>query len=131
MYLGFESLTLRHKVRQSMIQWATVLFYFSDEEVLISSVFPSMGVQKSSMLGFFYFTEGALLFFALHPPYGKNQKVDRFIKRLQRKIKLFPRHILLSIFASTGRVNVPADSDTIEKAFSGVKTAEKGITEGL
>ena len=94
-----------------MIQWATVLFYFSDEEVLIASSFPSIGGQKSSMLGFSYFTEGA-------PPYGKNQKVDRFIKRLQRKIKLFPRHILLSISASTGRVNVPADSDTIEKAFS-------------
>ena len=26
-----------------------------------------MGVQKSSMLGFSYFTEGALLIFALHP----------------------------------------------------------------
>ena len=50
-----------------MIQWATVLFYFSVEEGLISSVFPSMGVQKPSMLGFSYFTEGALLIFALHP----------------------------------------------------------------
>ena len=63
-----------------------------------------MGMQKSSKLGFCYFTESSLLIFALHPPYGKNQKVDRFIKRLQRKIKLFPRHILLSISASTGRV---------------------------
>jgi len=26
-----------------------------------------------------------------------------------------------------GRINVPADFDTIEKAFSGVKTPEKGI----
>ena len=42
-------------------------FYFPVEEVLISSVFPSMGVQKSLMLGFSYFTEGALLIFALHP----------------------------------------------------------------
>lgn len=50
-----------------MIQIATVLFYFYAEEVLISSSFPSMGVQKSSMLGFFYFTEGELLIFALHP----------------------------------------------------------------
>ena len=57
-----------------MIQWATVLFYFSDEEVLISSVFPSMGVQKSSMLGFFYFTESSLLIFALHPLMGKIKK---------------------------------------------------------
>lgn len=30
-----------------------------------------------------------------------------------------------------GWVNVPADFDTIEKAFSGVKTAEKGIKQGL
>ena len=29
--------------------------------------------------------------------------------------------------ASKANVNVPADFDTIEKAFSGVKTAEKGI----
>ena len=29
-------------------------FYFYVEEVLISSVFPSIEVQKSSMLGFFY-----------------------------------------------------------------------------
>lgn len=57
-----------------MIQWATVLFYFSVEEVLISSNFPSMGVQKSSMLGFFYFTKGALLIFDLHPLMGKIKK---------------------------------------------------------
>ena len=50
------------------------IFYFSVEEVLISSVFPSMGVQKSSMLGFSYFTEGALLIFALHPLMGKIKK---------------------------------------------------------
>ena len=29
------------------------------------------------------------------------------------------------------KINVPADFDTIEKAFSGVKTAEKGIKQGL
>lgn len=57
-----------------MIQWATVLFYFSDEKVLVASSFPSMGVQKSSMLGFFYFTEGELLIFALHPLIGKIKK---------------------------------------------------------
>ena len=33
-------------------------FYFSVEEVLISSSFPSMRVQKSSMLGFCFFTDG-------------------------------------------------------------------------
>ena len=57
-----------------MIQWATVLFYFSDEKVLVASSFPSMGVQKSSMLGFFYFTEGELMIFALHPLMGKIKK---------------------------------------------------------
>ena len=57
-----------------MIQWATVIFYFSDEKVLAASSFPSMGVQKSSMLGFFYFTEGELLIFALHPLMGKIKK---------------------------------------------------------
>ena len=34
---------------------------------------------------------------------------------------------LLRFSSYTGRVNVPADFDTIEKAFSGVGTAEKGI----
>ena len=33
-----------------------------------------MGVQKSSMLGFFYFTEGELLIFALYPLMGKIKK---------------------------------------------------------
>mgnify|MGYP007004252559 CR=1 FL=1 len=83
------------------------------------------------MLGFFCFAEGALLIFALHPPYGKNQKVDRFIKRLQRKIKLFLDIYLLRFSSSPGRVNVPTDFDTIEKAFSGVETAEKSIKQGL
>jgi len=50
-----------------MIQIATVLFYFYAEEVLISSSFPSMGVQKSSMLGFAFLTSGALMILALHP----------------------------------------------------------------
>lgn len=105
-----------------MIQWATVLFYFSVEEVLISSVFPSMGVQKSLMLGFSYFTEGALLIFALHPLWEKSKK---------RKIKLFLNIYLLRFSPFPGKVNVPSDFDTIEKAFFGVKTAEKGIEQGL
>ena len=33
-----------------------------------------MGVQKSSVLGFFYFTESELLIFALHPLMGKIKK---------------------------------------------------------
>ena len=69
--------------------------------------------------------------FCFAPPYGKNQKVDRFIKMLQRKIKLFLDIYLLRFSSSPGRVNVPADFDTIEKAFSGVKTAEKGIKQGF
>ena len=81
------------------------------------------------MLGFFYFTEGTLLIFCFAPPYGKNQKVDRFIKRLQRKIKLFLDIYLLCFSSSPRRVNVPADFDTIGKAFSGVKAAEKGISQ--
>ena len=35
-----------------------------------------MGVQKFSMLGFFYFTEDALLIFALHP-------LDGFLSKLR------------------------------------------------
>ena len=30
-----------------------------------------------------------------------------------------------------GRINVPADFDTIEKAFSGANAAEKGLKQGL
>ena len=33
-----------------------------------------MGVQKSSVLGFFYFTESELLIFTLHPLMGKIKK---------------------------------------------------------
>ena len=38
---------------------------------------------------------------------------------------------LLRFSSSSGRVNVPADFDTIEKALSGAKTTEKGIKQGL
>ena len=38
---------------------------------------------------------------------------------------------LLRFSSFPGRVNVPADFDTIEKAFSGVKTAEGGINKGF
>ena len=45
-------------------------------------------------------------------------------------------HVVVIIFpvpgaGIIGRVYVPTDFDTIEKAFSGVKTAEKGIKQGL
>ena len=65
------------------------IFYFSVEEVLISGGFPSMGVQKSSMVGFFSFTEGELLIFCFAPPYGKNKKSDRNINMLLRTVKIF------------------------------------------
>ena len=55
-------------------------------------------------------------YFCFAPPYGKNQKVDRFIKRLQRKIKLFLDIYLLRFSSSLGRVNVSTD---------------KGIKQGL
>ena len=114
-----------------MIQWATVLFYFSVEEVFISSVFSEYGGAKVLNARIFLFYRRCAADFCFAPPYGKNQKVDRFIKRLQRKIKLFLDIYLLRFSSSPGRVNVPADFDTIEKAFSGVKTAEKGIEQGL
>ena len=41
----------------AQLKEASVFFYFFVEEVLISSSFPSMGVQKSSMLGVFFFAE--------------------------------------------------------------------------
>ena len=107
------------------------IFYFSVEEVLISSVFPSMGGAKVLNARILLFYRRCDADFCFAPPYGKNQKVDRFIKRLQRKIKLFLDIYLLRFSSSPGRVNVPTDFDTIEKAFSGVKTAEKGIKQGL
>ena len=75
--------------------------------------FSEYGGAKVLNARFFLFYRRYAADFCFAPPYGKNQKVDRFIKRLQRKIKLFPRHILPSISASTGGVNVPADFDTI------------------
>lgn len=99
-----------------MIQWATALFYFSVEEVLISSVFPSMGGAKVLNARIFLFYRRCAADFCFAPPYGKNQKVDRFIKRLQRKIKLFLDIYLLRFSPSPGRVNVSTD---------------KGIKQGL
>lgn len=37
----------------------------------------------------------------------------------------------LNFTTAADRLYVPTDFDTIEKAFSGVKTAEKGIKQGL
>jgi len=90
-----------------------------------------MGGAKVLNARIFLFYRRCAADFCFAPPYGKNQKVDRFIKRLQRKIKLFLEAHLLSISALTGRINVPADFDTIGKDFSEVKAAEKGIKQGL
>jgi len=57
-----------------MIQWATVFFYFSAEEVFIASSFPSIGGAKVLNARIFYFTEGTLPIFALHPLMGKIKK---------------------------------------------------------
>ena len=66
--------------------------------------------------------------FCFAPPYGKNQKVDRFIKRLQKKSNCSLDTHLLSISAPTGIINVPADFYTIEMPSSGIP---KGITKGF
>ena len=87
--------------------------------------FSEYGGAKVLNARIFLFYRRCAADFCFAPPYGKNQKVDRFIKRLQRKIKLFLDTYLLRFSSSPGRVHVPADFDTIEKAFSGVKTAEK------
>ena len=51
---------------------------------------------------------------------------DLIFKATQRKI-CFSKEVA----RAAGGVYVPTDFDTIEKAFSGVKTAEKGIKQGL
>ena len=61
---GFDSPRLHHEVRQSMIQWAAVLFIFLSKKSLYQAFFRVWGVQKSSMLGFFYFTEAEYTHFA-------------------------------------------------------------------
>ena len=110
-----------------MIQWATVLFLFFWRRSPYSKQFSEHRGAKVFNARIFLFYRRCAADFCFAPPYGKNQKVDRFIKRLQRKIKLFPRHILLSISASTGRVNVPANFDTKRKSPLRHKSAEKGL----
>lgn len=50
---------------------------------------------------------------------------------MRTHIPVFTEDASKEITASAGGVYVPTDFDTIEKAFSGVKTAEKGIKQGL
>ena len=70
--------------------------------------FSEYGGAKVINARFFLFYRRCAADFCFAPPYGKNQKVDRFIKRLQRKIKLLFLDIyLLRISAPTGRDKVP------------------------
>ena len=73
------------------------------------------------------------------PSYGM---VDTFVRKAGEIISCYilttvatapPRIFLieLRLCFSTGQINVPADFDTIEKAFSGSKTTEEGIKQGL
>ncbi|MGF0055677.1 hypothetical protein ACQRB4_06735 [Peptoniphilaceae bacterium SGI.097] len=50
---------------------------------------------------------------------------------MRTHIPVFTEDAGKEITTSAGGVYVPTDFDTIEKAFSGVKTAEKGIKQGL
>ena len=50
---------------------------------------------------------------------------------MRTHIPVFTEDAGKEITTSAGGVYVPADFDTIEKAFSGVETAEKGIKQGL
>ena len=68
-----------------MIQWATVFFDFSVEEVLIASSFPSTGGAKVLNARIFYFTGDALLIFALHPLMGKIKKYIDLSKGCREK----------------------------------------------
>ena len=100
-------------------------FLFFCRRSLYIKRFSEYGGAKILNARFFLFYRRCAADFCFAPPNEKNQKVERFIKRLQRKIKLFPQHILLSISASTGRVNVSADFDTIEKPSPGSKPPKK------
>lgn len=62
-----------------MIQWAAV---FSCRKSPYIKQFSKYGVQKSSMIGFFYSIEGALLIFGFALPNKKIQKVRGNIKGL-------------------------------------------------
>ena len=113
----------RNAVVHDTMGYRTFLFICRESPYI--KRFSECGGAKVLNARIFLFYRKRAADFCFAPPYGKNQKVDRFIKRLQRKIKLFLDIYLLRFSSSPGRVNVPADFDTIEKAFSGVKTAEK------
>ena len=52
---------------------------------------------------------------------GQNKPVDVFVEE----------RVVYGVSRLLKQIYVPTDFDTIEKAFSGVKTAEKGIKQGL
>lgn len=124
-----SSLAPRNAVVHDTMGYRIFLFFCRRSPYI--KQFSEYGGAKVLNIRIFYFTEGMLLIFCSAPPYGKNQKVDRFIKRLQRKIKLFLDIYLLRFSPSPGRVNVPADFDTIEKTFSGVKSPKRHKTRAF
>ena len=125
----FCKIGTRNAVVHDTMGYRTFLFFCRTSPCIRR--FSEYGSAKILNARIFLFYRRCAADFCFAPPYGKNQKVDRFIKRLQRKIKLFLDIYLLRFSSSPGRVNVPADFDTIKKAISGVKTAEKGIKQGL
>ena len=116
LFLALIEAVLRSHLVRSLVADGTMgyrTFYFFHRRSPYIKRFSEYGGAKALNARIFLFYRRCAADFCFAHPYGKNQKVDRFIKRLQRKIKLFPRHILPSISASPGRVNAPADFDTI------------------
>ena len=108
------SLGPRNAVVHDTMGYRTFLFICRESPYI--KRFSEYGGAKVLNARIFLFYRKRAADFCFAPPYGKNQKVDRFIKRLQRKIKLFLDIYLLCFSSSPGRVNVPAD---------------KGIKQGL
>ena len=115
----------RNAVAHDTMGYRTFLFFC--RRSLYSKQFSEHRGCKSPQCSDFLFYRRYAADFCFAPPYGKNQKVDRFIKRLQKKSNCSLDTHLLSISAPTGIINVPADFDTIVKAFSGTISAEKGL----
>ena len=105
----------RSAVVHDTMGYCTFLFFC--RRSLYIKRFSEYGGAKVLNARIFLFYRRCAADFCSAPSYGKNQKVDRFIKRLQRKIKLFFDIYLLRFSPSPGRVYVPADFDTIEKSL--------------
>ena len=95
------------------------IFLFFCRRSPYSKQFSEYGGAKVLNARIFLFYRSWVADFCFAPPNEKNQKVGRNIKRLSRKIKLFLDIYLPRFSSSPGRVNVPADFDTIEKPSRG------------